>query len=253
MKIIVSPAKGFKGDVSDNVTKPLLTDESMVIMDQLQRMSEDELRKTMRISSQLAELNFERYQNFSFTENLTPAILSFDGMAYRVMDVNSLDRGSRDYLCKNLYILSGLYGILRACDGIQPYRLDFADRVKVNNMSLKKFWGDKVYRKMSEDDNDVIVNLASKEYSNLIIPYIEGETCITCSFKVERDGKERVMSTWSKKGRGLMTRFMAENRIEDYTELKSFTGEGFSFHHEEVSDDGKLIEYVFKRIEYIDI
>lgn len=240
MRIIMSPAKGFR-EWEGRTGSPVLLEKAEEIAQVLKKEAPEDLEKKMKISRSLSELNSERYRNFSFEKDLSPAIFSFEGTAFKALEPETLDNKSLEYLENHLFILSGLYGALKPEDGIRPYRLDLNDGFRINGKSLKTFFGDSVYRAVT--DGDTIVNLASKEYSSFIIPYIKDETLLTCSFKVRKNGKRKEVSTLSKKARGKMVRFMAENRIEDTEELKNFNSEGFRFY--ESVTEGKRQEYIF--------
>lgn len=244
MHIIFSPAKGFKKTDIKSKDIPKLYKKSEKIVELIKEMNIEDIKKNMKISDNLAELNYKRYRDFSFTENNYPALFTFDGMAYKALSVETLSPSAISYLEKRLYILSGLYGILRPYDAISPYRLDLNDKIMVDGQSLKAYFGDTAYKVLAEEC-DTIINLASKEYSDLIIPHIKNERLINISFKTYKNGKYKIMSTDSKKGRAMLLRSMAENNIENIEDIKDIKAGEFRFFEEKSYDNKKIIDYIF--------
>lgn len=246
MKIILSPAKKMNYDDSTVgcLGLPVFLPEAEQILGWMQNQSGEELQKLWACSDKIAKDNLRRLSHMSLTGNLTPAILSFDGIAYQYMAPAVFEEGMLDYIQDHLRILSAFYGVLRPMDGVTPYRLEMQHKAKVGETSnLYQFWGDKLYRAVRDSDG-VIVNLASKEYSRCIEKYLTLEdTFITCTFAQEEKGRLMQKGVYCKMARGEMVRFMAERRIEDPEEMKEFRGLDYRF-REEISTAG---EYVFVR------
>ena len=247
MKIIISPAKNMS---QENISLkydslPLFLKESEEILSVLKEKTVSELQNIWKCSDKLADENFERIKSMNLKDNLTPAILTYEGIVFQhIVPALSYDKNIK-YLQKNLRILSGLYGVLKALDGITLYRLEMQSKLKVNEFkNLYDFWGIKLYKEIS-DESKTIINLASKEYSKCIEKFLsKDDKFITCSF-VEMSGEKLVVKgTYSKMARGEMVRFMAENNIQSPEELKKFNSLGYVF-RENLSSE---TEYVFERI-----
>ncbi len=253
MIYFISPALGFKAH-DENLessgsadTEPLYAQKVRTIVDTLSSMSVLDLQKTLDCSEELAELNFERYKQFEAT---TPAqaLHSFDGIAYKSLDASTLEADAYAYLCDKLRILSGLYGVLRPSDLICPYRLEMKTKVEVDGAkNLYVFWGDLLYRALVADSDGTIVNLASKEYSQCIEKYLQDETYITCTFKVDKGKGLKVQSTAAKQARGAMIRWVAQNKIQPPEELTAFNVDGYQFEPELSTLSGQKQEYVFAK------
>lgn len=159
-----------------------------------------------------------------------PAVVAFDGIQYQYLGADVLEQGALDYLQENLRIESALYGLLRPFDGVVPYRLEMqAGMVGFKDYSLYHFWGSDLYQELYQDD-DCVINLASKEYSKAIAPYVnDKQQFISVFFLEKRKDKWRQIATHSKMARGAMMRFAAQNQIEDVTQLTEFNDFGFKF------------------------
>ena len=179
-------------------------------------------------------------------KNLTSAVLTYDGIVFKHIAPALLENKNAEYLQKNLRILSGLYGVLKPFDRITQYRLEMQSKIKIKDFkNLYDFWGDKLYNEV-KDESSVIINLASKEYSKCIEKYLKKDDIfITCSFVEKSNGKLVVKGTYSKTARGEMVRFMAENNIQNYKDLKKFNYFGYVF-REDLSSEK---EYIFERVE----
>lgn len=166
---------------------------------------------------------------------LTPAILSYEGLQYQHMAPEVFTDMALSYVQEHLRILSGFYGVLKPFDGVVPYRLEMQAGLSVaGKKDLYAFWGRRLYCRLMEDNEDgVILNLASKEYAGAVEPYVK-TPCrfITVSFEEDVDGKRKQKGTFAKMARGEMVRFLAENGIEDIEGVKRFTGSGYRFREE---------------------
>lgn len=191
----------------------------------------------MKLSDSLAQLTHARFQQFSppFTQaNAKPAILAFRGDVYQGLDADSLDAGARDHAQKHLRILSGLYGLLRPFDLMQPYRLEMGTRFRTDHAAdLYGFWGDKIAKALNADMKEVgascLINLASREYVKAVDKKALVAPMITLDFREMRDGEARMIGFFAKKARGVMARFIAENRLTKPADLKEFSVDGYEF------------------------
>lgn len=248
MRIIISPAKkmNINTDLFPCTGTPQFMEETEELLQILKSMSYDELKNVWNCSDALAELNFERIQNMDLYSNLTPAIVSYEGIQYQYMAPKVFTEDALKYVEEKLRILSGFYGVVRPFDGVTPYRLEMQARPGMKNAdSLYSFWGKKIAESIFEE-TDIVINLASKEYSKCVEPYVtDGRKMITCFFgemvtnkKGETKLKEK--ATLCKMARGEMVRFMAENAVENTEEIKGFDRLGFKF-SEELSDQNTFI------------
>lgn len=235
MKIIISPAKKMNQDIDSLEYKELPTfiEETKDIMEWIQKLSLTEAKKLWGCNDAIAELNYKRFQEMDLYQNLTPAILSYEGIQYQYMAPTVFEENMLEYVQKHLRILSGFYGVLKPMDGVTPYRLEMQAKAKINGQSdLYKYWNRKLYDEII-DKSRVIINLASKEYSKCIEKYLSKEVIfITCIF-AERVGERIVQKgTYAKMARGEMVRFMAENAIDVPEDIKKFNRLGYEFQPE---------------------
>lgn len=247
MKIILSPAKKMNVDTDTvgHAGVPVFLSKTEEILHWLREQSREELTKLWKCNDKIAAQNFSRLGNMDLRRQLTPAVLSYDGLAYQYMAPAVFEDGHLNYVQGHLRILSGFYGVLKPMDGVTPYRLEMQAKAVVSgHKDLYAFWGDSLYKEVI-DESRVIVNLASKEYSKCIEKYLTKEdTYITCNFCEMVNGKLAQKGTYAKMARGEMVRFMAEYQIEDVREIKKFDRLGYVF-REDVSSE---TEYVFERI-----
>lgn len=246
MKIIISPAK--KMNISETMEwkeLPVFLREAEEISAYMRSLSYEEAKKLWKCNDKIARLNYERFQMMDLRRNLSPAILSYEGLQYQYMAPEVLDEEALDYLQGHLRILSGFYGVLRPFDGIVPYRLEMQARAAVGgSRDLYGFWGDRLYRELVSGGTEVIVDLASREYSKAVSPG-QGDPVrmIAVTFGEEKDGKVVQKGTMAKMARGEMVRFMAENRMTDPEEIKSFERLQYRFSEKHSTEDS----YVFLR------
>lgn len=257
MKILLSPAKSLNEEVSFNkeiVTSIQFNEETERLVKKLKKLSVNQIEKLMNVSKDLATLNHERFQDFSAdytVENSYPAAYLFSGAAYQGMAFTSLSPSDQEEGQKRLRILSGLYGILRPLDLIQPYRLEMGTKFevtpKMNN--LYKFWGDKIRkqleRELAAEESKLLVNLASKEYFKAAqLKKMKGVEIITPVFKDRnKKGEFKVNMHFAKTSRGRMSRFIIEEKIDQAEELKAFDVDGYAFSPQESTEN----ELVFLR------
>ena len=240
MLAVVSPAKKLDTATlgrSLPLTQPSLLGEAEILVRQAKRLKPAALQALMGISEDLATLNHDRFQQFStpFTiENAKPAALIFNGDTYMGLDAPTLSSDDLAWAQDHLAILSGLYGILRPLDLIQPYRLEMGTRMKTRRgTNLYDFWGDRITKqikeRLAEHEDQTVVNLASIEYFKSVKPDALAGAVITPSFKEMRDGKPKMISFMAKKARGMMARHIIDGRIDRPEGLKDFATEGYQF------------------------
>lgn len=242
MRIIISPAKKMKVD-SDcfETNTPTFIENSEIIKSTLQKLTKEELQKIWKCNDSIANINIERLKNMDLMKNPTPAILAYEGLQYKHMSAGVFTTSQLDYIQEHLRILSGLYGVLKPFDGVVPYRLEMQAKLKVNqNKDLYSFWGDLIANNLFSE-TDFILNLASKEYSKSISPYLNNKiNFITCSFVEKIDNKLIEKGTICKMARGEMVRFLAENNITKVDDIKEFNILGYNFSRCDSRDD-KLV------------
>ncbi len=243
IRIIISPAKKIKidNDVFTHRQMPIFLDRTQILSDYLQGLTYDELKSIWKCSDNLAKHNFNIIEKMDLYNNLTPAILAYEGLQYQYMRPGIFTYNELDYIEKHLRILSGFYGILRPFDGIVPYRLEMqAKLLDWEHKSLYEFWGDKIAKSLFLESKSIL-NLASKEYSKCISRYLTGNTkLINCVFGQLIDGKVVEKGTLAKMARGEMVRFMAENNIERVEDIKKFTRLNYAY-KDELSDDNNYV------------
>ena len=246
MRIILSPAKKMNMDTDklDYKDIPVFLEQTEYILSWLRDHSLSELQKLWGCNEKIAKQNYERIRNMDLRSSLTPAIISYEGLAYQYMAPAVFERSSIDYVQEHLRILSGFYGVLKPLDGVTPYRLEMQAKAAINShKDLYDLWGKRLYNEV-RDETGIIINLASKEYSKCVEKYLRPEdTFITVTFGETANGKLVTKGTYAKMARGEMVRFMAENMIEDPNEIKNFDRLGYVFMDELSNSD----ELVFER------
>ena len=244
MKIIISPAKKMKvnTDTLEVRALPVYLHEAEYLRQYLSELSYEELKSLWKCNDQIAQINYERVQTMNLRMQLTPALLSYEGIQYQYMAPAVLEDGQWEYVQEHVCILSGLYGVVRPLDGVTPYRLEMQTKVSLPNVkNLYEYWGDKIYREVSAD-TEVIVNLASKEYSKCVEKYLTPEVrYITCVFGEYKGDKVIEKGTYAKMARGEMVRFLAERKAERPEEMKLFCRLGYRYSETESTKD----RYVF--------
>lgn len=243
MRIIISPAKKMKEEVEElnYQSLPVFMEETEVIKSFMQSLTYEEAKKLWACNDKIAEQNYDRFKNINMYKGLTPAILSYEGIAYQYMAPSVFENGEFAYVQDHLRILSAFYGVVKPLDGVTPYRLEMQAKAKIaGTRDLYAYWGDKLYKE-TVDDSHIIINLASKEYSKCIEKYLTPEdTYITCTFGEFVGEKIVQKGVYAKMARGEMVRFMAENNIEDPEEMKKFDRLDYSF-CEEKSDEKNYV------------
>ncbi len=252
MKIVISPAKSlnFESELPTAASsQAIFLAESERLNKLLKKKSARSLSKLMSISPSLGELNYERNQSWSLpfdAGNARPAVYAFGGDVYRGLDVYSLPVEKIDKLQDSLRILSGLYGILKPLDLIQPYRLEMGTKFPVGkNKNLYEFWRKKITESLNNEmeDNEIFLNLASAEYFKAIDTKSLKVPVITALFKDFKNGQYKSIMTYAKLARGYMTRYIADTDAQTIDDIKGFNYEGYGFSQEQSSEN----ELVFIR------
>jgi cytoplasmic iron level regulating protein YaaA (DUF328/UPF0246 family) len=240
MLIVLSPAKtlDFESPIKVNkTTEPDFIPRSAELISTLRTMPPAQIGSLMSISDSLAQLNVARYASWSkkFTpDNSRPAMLAFDGDVYEGLDARSLSARQLDWAQKHLRILSGLYGLLRPLDLMQPYRLEMGTRLATKRgKDLYAFWGDQITEALNESltvaKAQALVNLASEEYFKSVKPAKLDRPVITPVFEEWKGGGYKIVSFFAKRARGLMARYAIENKLTKPEQLKDFDSEGYGF------------------------
>ena len=246
MKIIISPAKKMNMDTDSLAYQdlPVFLSKTEQLYGRLKAMSYEELKALWKCNDKIANLNVERLQQMDLRKNLTPAILSYEGIQYQHMAPGVFTENEFSYIQEHLRILSGFYGVLRPFDGVVPYRLEMQAKLSMDDTKdLYAFWGSTLADHLTEE-TDCIINLASKEYSLSVSKYLPSSVrFITIVFGEWKDGKIIEKGTICKMARGEMVRFLAENKAQTPEKMKEFARLDFKF-AEELSSE---TEYVFLR------
>lgn len=250
MKIVLSPAKTLDYDSelpTDRATQPQFLEEAETLNNELAEMSKDELMDLMDISQNLADLNYERYQKFTTPfnkNNARPCIYAFKGSAYKELDAYTIDEQHIDFLQDSLRILSGMYGLLRPLDLMQPYRLEMGTKLQINGYDrLYDFWDNSLTEELNNemDDDELFINLASKEYFKSLQPVELKVDVITPKFKDFKNGDLKTIGFYAKKNRGTMSRYLIENEINSYEGLLGFNGNDYSYSEEHTENKNKPV------------
>jgi cytoplasmic iron level regulating protein YaaA (DUF328/UPF0246 family) len=257
MLIVLSPAKTLDYDTPATTevhTRPDFIKDSAELIDVLRKLSPAKIGSLMKISDALAVLNAGRYASWSpkFTQkNAKQAIMAFNGDVYEGLDAPSLTARQLDYAQSHVRILSGLYGVLRPLDLMQPYRLEMGTKLaNPRGKDLYGFWGEQVTEALNEvlasQKSKELVNLASEEYFKVVKPKALNAPVISPVFEDWKNGKYKVISFYAKRARGLMARYAAVNNIKQAEKLKSFDWEGYAFDEKGSSEHSWLFR---RRIE----
>lgn len=254
MLTLLSPAKKLNMDPVNTgvtITKPRLHDDTKELAAVAKTQTADDLKRLMHISDNLAAMNFERFQAFNLdnkSNSAKPAGLAFDGDVYWGLEAESLSEDALSYAQDHLRILSGLYGVLRPMDAIQPYRLEMGTKMaNGRGKSLYEFWGARIADQLNSDlsghADATVVNLASNEYFKAVDTKALGRTVIGARFLNVKDGKARSLMYYAKHARGAMARWIMENRVDRADGLKDFNAGGYALDTKASTDK----ELVFSR------
>lgn len=245
MLIVISPAKRLDWAARDMVmTEPQFQADARALAQTAQRLSEAELARLMDISPSLARLNAERFQRFDQDrDDRRPAVLAFAGDTYQGLEANSLEDDDLRFAQDRLRILSGLYGVLRPLDAIQPYRLEMGSRLATDQGAhLYAYWGDRLARALNAQARDLgtdtVINCASVEYFSAIDLKALVPNVITPQFLEDKPGGPKIVSFFAKKARGAMARFIITRRLTDPAGILDFDMGGYAY-APELSAPGK--------------
>jgi cytoplasmic iron level regulating protein YaaA (DUF328/UPF0246 family) len=256
MLVVISPAKNLDFDTpaaTDTFTQPEMLDDSKTLIKHCRKLSPAKIGSLMKISDKLAGLNADRYAGWQTpfdTNNAKQALLAFNGDVYTGLDASSFSQDDFTYAQQHLRILSGLYGVLRPLDLMQAYRLEMGTKLDTGkNKNLYQFWDERISNKLNEaidsQGDNVLVNLASNEYFKAVKPKALNAEIYTPVFQDCKNGQYKVISFFAKKARGMMARYIIQNRLIDVSELKKFDTAGYRFSVE----NSKGNELVFMREE----
>ncbi|MBW2941177.1 peroxide stress protein YaaA [Zhongshania aquimaris] len=254
MLLVISPAKTLDFETpahTEQYSQGAFLARSQTLISQLQKLSPDDISALMKISPKLGELNHHRFMNWArpFTPaNAKAAVLAFRGDVYTGLNADSFNDDDFNFAQQHLRILSGLYGLLRPLDLIQPYRLEMGTRFEnKDGKNLYEFWDNKITsainKQLTAIDSEVLVNLASNEYFSAVKAKTLKADIITPVFKDFKNGKYKIISFYAKKARGLMAAYIIKQRISDVDQLKAFDSEGYYF----CAEQSSAREWVFLR------
>lgn len=250
MKIVVSPAKSldYKSELpTSRGTQPAFLDTTAKLNRKLARMTKNEISELMRISDKLADLNYTRFQDFEekhTKENSRPAVYAFDGDVYSGLDAYTIPTEKLDLLQNSLRILSGLYGVLKPLDLIQPYRLEMGTSMGIEqSKNLYEVWQEKITNKLNSEleEGELFINLASQEYFKSVNMKDLKAEVISPVFKDFKNGKLKIISFYAKKARGAMTRYIIDKDISTLNQLKGFDYMDYGFSEEHTEKDNEPV------------
>ncbi len=236
MLVVVSPAKKLDMSPAEGVTPsaPVFQDQANALAGIARELSVADLQKLMGISENLARLNAQRFSDFGAME-AKPAALAFAGDTYQGLEAKSLSAEELDWAQDHFRILSGLYGLLRPLDAIEPYRLEMGSRLKTGRgKSLYDFWGDRIAQALNDQaaalGSEILINCASQEYFSAVDREALALRVITPVFMEEKAGKPKIVSFYAKKARGAMARFIIQRRLTEAEAIKEFDTGGYRYH-----------------------
>ena len=240
MIIVLSPAKtlDYEFDVNSEHSVPAFLGQSSKLISELKKKEPKDIASLMGLSDKLATLNYDRYQSWSPSKKLSydskPSMLVFKGDVYQGLQAENLTKSQMNFAQKHIRILSGLYGILRPLDVMKPYRLEMGTKLQTaSGKNLYEFWGDKIQKnvlnELKNQKSDLLINLASKEYFSVLGKMPEDVNVVTPTFKDYKNGKYKIISFYAKKARGVMARWIIENKVKDFENLTSFNVDGYKY------------------------
>ena len=240
MLIVLSPAKtlDYSVDPKSNHTAPQFLSQSSKLIKTLKEKEPKDIASMMGLSDKLATLNFDRYQSWkaakSVSSDAKPSMLVFKGDVYQGLNAEDFSNKDLKFAQKHLRILSGLYGILRPMDIMKPYRLEMGTKLETSKgKNLYEFWGELVQNNVIDDlssqKSDLLINLASKEYFSVLGKMPEFINVVSPVFKDYKSGKYKIISFYAKKARGLMARWIIQNKITDFEQLINFDIDGYKY------------------------
>lgn len=251
MIVLMNSSKTLDFQSRANIAKytvPEFNEDAEILVKTLRTLSKSDFAKVMKVSEKLADLNLERYANWQTDLKSTTgkqALLAFKGDIYSGMDVDNYKIKDFDFAQKHVRILSGLYGILRPLDLMQPYRLEMATKLNTSRgKNMYQFWGNKINnslkKMLQQEKSGVLVNLCSLEYFKSTQPEGLDARIISPAFKEYKDGAYRFVTIYAKKARGMMCNYIIQNQLKRVEELKSFNVEGYKF-NPTISSENELV------------
>ena len=235
MLLLLSPAKTLDTDPTDINThsQPNFLEQTQRLVDLLRPMKEEDIQQLMGVSQKLAELNVERYQNWTTPfdlDNAKQAILTFKGDVYQGLSAEDFDQEDLDFAQQHIGILSGLYGFLRPLDLMQPYRLEMGTKLEnKEGKDLYAFWGEQLAQHINAQKPNAVVNLASKEYAKAVPPNALKAPLWQIDFKEKKNGKYKIVAFYAKKARGMMAYYAVKNRLTEPEQLKGFDLDDYTY------------------------
>jgi len=243
MKIIISPAKKLNYEEENGLptkaSEIAFAKESTTLIKKLKKLKPSEVGDLMKISAGLADLNYQRYQDWSYPFDPTKskqAAFAFDGEVYTGLDIRSFNDQELVYAQDNLRILSGLYGMLKPLDKVLPYRLEMGTKFQTSESAknLYQFWGDQLTKSLTSEmeDDELLLNLASNEYNKVLDLKSFGDRVITPVFKEQKGDTYKVIMVYAKKARGLMTQYALKNQVSTLEDIMNFDVDGYQYNVE---------------------
>ena len=240
MIIVLSPAKtlDYEFDATGSHSVPAFLSQSSKLIKQLKNKEPKDIASLMGLSDKLATLNYDRYQSWTAAKKVSndskQSMLVFKGDVYQGLQAEDLTKSEMNFAQKHIRILSGLYGILRPLDLMKPYRLEMGTKLETENgKNLYEFWGNKIQKnvlnELKNQKSDLLINLASNEYFSALGKLPEDINTISPTFKDYKNGKYKIISFYAKKARGLMARWIIQNKIKDFEDLVKFNVDGYKF------------------------
>ena len=240
MIIVLSPAKTLDYEFESNRdhSVPAFLSQSTKLINNLKTKEPKDIASLMGLSDKLATLNFDRYQSWSPAKKVShdskPSMLVFKGDVYQGLQAEDLNNAEMKFSQKHIRILSGLYGILRPLDLMKPYRLEMGTKLQtLEGKNLYEFWGDKVQKnvlnELKDQRSDLLINLASKEYFTDLGILPEDINVVTPTFKDYKNGNYKIISFYAKKARGLMARWIIQNKLTNFEDLSGFDVDGYKY------------------------
>ena len=240
MIIVLSPAKtlDYEFDATGSHSVPAFLSQSSKLIKQLKNKEPKDIASLMGLSDKLATLNYDRYQSWTAAKKVSndskQSMLVFKGDVYQGLQAEDLTKSEMNFAQKHIRILSGLYGILRPLDLMKPYRLEMGTKLETENgKNLYEFWGNKIQKnvlnELKDQKSDLLINLASNEYFSALGKLPEDINTISPTFKDYKNGKYKIISFYAKKARGLMARWIIQNKVKDFEDLVRFNVDGYKF------------------------
>ena len=234
---IISPAKNMRNIKINNINPKTLgkdryfTKETKEIIQVLKSLSPYDIQSLMKVNEKIAFQSYAYFQDFNFREEGVCGLLAYDGLVFKNIKAEDFTKEDFEFANDKIKILDAFYGIVNPLDEVLPYRLEMQYPIKINDKNLYKFWNDKIYNKLYDEDK-VIVNLASEEYAKVVRRFLrEDDIFIDIDFKVHKNGKLKTLATLAKMARGQMIKYIVKNKITNPEDLKNFTFDSYKFSH----------------------